>query len=146
MAIKEPIRPNNEKQHELVPGCHSMTFEHIDNVSVKMDSLRQVLKKPKERVWTEKHTAAFENLLKSHRNTVFCLQQLKLRERYNNRRQYKRGRDPTLWQEQSDRKLEQIRFASRFSSDTGPKHAINELDMLAAVLGSQHFLSFEYLW
>ena len=50
-----------------------------------------------------------------------------------------KGLGATLWQEEPDGKFISITFASRFLSDTEKKYAINELEIVAVVLGQEHF-------
>ena len=49
-----------------------------------------------------------------------------------------------LWQEQPDKSLKPIAFASRFLSDTEKRYAINELELLAVVWGLEHFRLYIY--
>ena len=48
------------------------------------------------------------------------------------------------WQEQPDKSLKPIAFASRFLTDTEKKYAINELELLAVVWGLEHFRLYIY--
>ena len=118
--------------------------KHIDNLSAQTDSLRQLLKKDTEWLWTEEHTRAFENL-KQKITEIPCL------AHYNSdhpnvitTEANTKGLGATLWQEQPDGKLEPIGFASRFLSDIEKKYAINELDLLAVVWGLEHFRLYIY--
>ena len=95
--------------------------------------MRQLLKKDTEWLWTAEHTRAFENL-KQKITEIPCL------AHYNSDNQNvittnasTKGLGATLWQEQPDRKIKLIGFASQFRSDTEKKYAINELDLLALV-------------
>ena len=49
------------------------------------------------------------------------------------------GLHSSLWQEQPDKTLRSIAFASRYLSDTEKRSAINELELLAVVWGLEHF-------
>ena len=62
MAIKNLKQPNNEKDLKSFLGAIQYLSKYIDNLSAQTDSLRQLLKKDNEWIWTEEHTAAFENL------------------------------------------------------------------------------------
>ena len=55
-----------------------------------------------------------------------------------------KGLRAMLWQEQPNGTLKPIGFASRFLSDTEKEYAINELELLAVVRGSEHFRSYIY--
>ena len=97
MAIKNLKQPNNEKELKSFLGAIQYLSKYIDNLSAQTDSLRQLLKKDNEWIWTEEHTAAFENLKqKNHGNTVSGSLQFGLSKHNNNRRQYKRPRRNTL--------------------------------------------------
>ena len=145
-AIKTLKRPNNEKELKSFLGAIQCLSKYIDNLSAQTDSLRQLLKKDmdwiwtKEHthmdwIWTKEHTQAFENI-KQKITEIPCL------AHYNS--DYPniittdastKGLGATLWQEQPDGKLKLIGFASRFLSDTEKKYAINELELLAVVWG-----------
>ena len=55
-----------------------------------------------------------------------------------------KGLGATLWQEQPNKELKPIAFASRFLSDTEKRYAINELELLAVVWGLEHFRLYIY--
>ena len=118
MAIIELKRPNNEKELKSFLGAIQYLSKYINNLSAPTDSLRQLLKKDTEWIWTEKHTEAFGNL-KQKITEIPCL------AHYNS--DYPnvitidastKGLGATLCQEQPDGKLKPIGFASRFLSDT----------------------------
>ena len=144
LAIKILKQPNNEKELKSFLGAIQYLSKYIDNLSAQTDSLRQLLKKDKDWLWTEDHTQAFENL-KQKITEIPCL------AHYNS--DYRniittdastKGLGATLWQEQPDGKLKPIGFASRFLLDTEKKYAINELELLAVVWGLEHFQLFIY--
>ena len=144
MAIKNLKQPNNEKELKSFLGAIQYLSKYIDNLSAQTDSLRQLLKKDTEWLWTEEHTRAFENL-KQKITEIPCL------AHYNSDYQNvitidasTKGLGATLWQEQPDGKLKPIGFASRFLSDTEKKYAINELELLAVVWGLEHFRLYIY--
>ena len=121
MAIKDLKQPNNEKELKSFLGAIQYMSKYIDNLSAQTDSLRQLLKKDTEWLWTEEHTRVFENL-KQKITEIPCL------AHYNS--DYPnvittdastKGLGATLWQEQPDGKLKPIGFASRFLSDTEKK-------------------------
>ena len=62
MAIKNLKQPNNEKELKSFLGAIQYLSKCIDNLSAQTDSLRQLLKKDKDWLWTEENTQAFENL------------------------------------------------------------------------------------
>ena len=144
MAIKNLKQPNNEKELKSFLGAIQYLSKYIDNLSAQTDSLRQLLKKDNDWIWTEEHTAAFENL-KRKIMEIPCL------AHYNS--DYPniittdastKGLGATPWQEQPDGNLKPIGFASRFLSDTEKKYAINELELLAVVWGLEHFRLYVY--
>ena len=144
MAIKNLKQPNNEKEFKSFLGAIQYLSKYIDNLSAQTDSLRQLLKKDTEWVWTEEHTRAFENL-KQKITEIPCL------AHYNSdypnvitTDSSTKGLGGTLWQEQPDGKLKPIGFASRLLSDTEKKYAINELELLAVVWGLEHFRLYIY--
>ena len=131
------------KGTKIVPGGHSIFIQNLDNLSAQTDSLRQLLKKDMDWIWTEEHTQAFKNL------------EQKITEKpcsapYNS--DYPniipdtstKSLGASLWQEQPDGKLKPIGFASRFLSDTEKNYAINELEVLAVVWGLEHFRLYIY--
>ena len=59
VAIKNLKQPNNEKELKSFLGAIQNLSKYINNLS---DSLRQLLKKGKDWIWTEEHTQAFEKL------------------------------------------------------------------------------------
>ena len=116
MAIKNLKQPNNEKELKSFLGAIQYLSKYIDNLSAQTDSLRQLLKKDNDWIWTEKHTAAFENL-KQKITEIPCL------AHYNS--DYPNvittdasTKGATLWQDQPDGNLKPIGFASQFVSDT----------------------------
>ena len=62
LAIKNLKQPKNEKELKSFLGAIQYLSKYIDNLSAQTDSLRQLLKKDTEWLWTEAHTRAFENL------------------------------------------------------------------------------------
>ena len=144
LAIKNLKQPNNEKELKSFLGAIQYLSKYIDNLSAQTDSLRQLLKKDTEWLWTEEHTRAFESLKRKITETP-CL------AHYNSDYQNvittdasTKGLGATLWQEQPDGKLRPNGFASRFLSDTEKKYAINELELLAVVWGLEHFRLYIY--
>ena len=144
MAIKNLKQPNYEKELKSFLGAIQYLSKYIDNLSAQTDTLRQLLKKDNEWIWTEEHTAAFEKL-KQKITEIPCL------AHYNS--DYRniittdastKGLGATPWQEQPDGNLKLIGFASRFLSDTEKKYAINELELLAVVWGLEHFRLYVY--
>ena len=106
--------------------------------------MRQLLKKDNEWIWTEEHTAAFENL-KQKITEIPCLAHY--HSDYPNiitTDASTKGLGATLWQKQPDGNLKPIGFASRFLSDTEKKYAINELELLAVFWGLEHFRLYVY--
>ena len=133
MAIKNLKQPNNETELKSFLGGIQYLSEYIDNLSAQMDSLRQLLKKDKDWIWTEKYTQAFKNL-KQKTTEIPCL------AHYNSNYPHvittngsSKGLGAKLWQEQPDGKIISIVFASRFLSDTEKKYAIWELELLTVV-------------
>ena len=105
MAIKTLKQPNNEKELKSFLGAIQYLSKYIDNLSAQRDSLRQLLKKDIDWIWTKKHTQAFENL-KQKITEIPCL------AHYNS--DYlnvittdvsTKGLGATLWKEQPDGKL-----------------------------------------
>ena len=144
MAIKNLKQPNNEKELKSFLGAIQYLSKYIDNLSAQTDSLRQLLKKDIDWIWTEEHTAAFENL-KQKITEILCL------AHYNSNYPNVMKTDAstkslgaTLWQKKPDENLKPISFASRFLSDTEKKYAINELELLAVVWGLEHFRLYVY--
>ena len=61
MATKNLKQPNNKKTKSFL-GAIQYLSKYIDNLYAQTDSLRQLLKKDNDWIWTEEHTLAFENL------------------------------------------------------------------------------------
>ena len=125
-------------------GAIQYLSTNTDNLSAQTDSLRQLLKKNNEWIWTNEHTQAFENL-KQKITEIPCL------PHYNpdypnviTTDASTKGIGTTLWQEQLAEKLKSIGFASRFPSDTEKKYTKNETELLAVVWGSEHFRLYIY--
>ena len=66
MAIKNLKQPNNEKDLKSFLGAIQYLSKYINNLSAQTDSLRQLLKKDNEWIWTEEHTAALIALTAQH--------------------------------------------------------------------------------
>ena len=121
LAIKELKQPKNEKELKSFLGAIQYLSKYIDNLSAQTDSLRQLLKKKNEWIWTEEHTQAFENLKQK-------ITEIPSLAHYNSNYPNvittdasTKGSGATLWQEQPDGKLKPIGFASRFLSHTEKK-------------------------
>ena len=56
LAIKELKQPINEKKLKSFLGAIQYLSKYIDNLSAQTDSLRQLLKKNNNWIWTEEHT------------------------------------------------------------------------------------------
>ena len=143
-VIKNLEQPNNEKELKSFLEAFQYLSKNIDNLSAQTDSLRQLLKKDKDWIWTEKQTQAFGNL-KQKITEIPCL------AHYNS--DYPniittdtstKGLGATLWQEQPDGKLKPIGFSSRFLSNTEKIYAFEELELLAVVWGLEHFRLYIY--
>ena len=138
MAIKNLKQPNNEKELKSFLGAIQYLSKYIDNLSAQTDSLRQLLKKDKDWLWTEEHTQAFENL-KQKITEIPCLARyISVYPNIITTDASTKGLGAALWHEQPVGKLKPIGFASRFHSDTEKKYAINELELLAVVWGLEH--------
>ena len=142
LAMKNLKQPNNEKELKSFLGAIQYLSLYIDNLSAQTDSLRQLLKKDTEWLWTEKHTRAFENLKQKITETP-CL------AHYNSDYQNAittdastKGPGATLWQEQPDGKLNRLVSQADFYPTLKKKYAINEL--LAVVWGLEHFRLYLY--
>ena len=140
---KIPI-PKNEKELKSFLGAIQYLSKYIKNLSAQTDILRKLLKKQNEWIWTEEHTATFNNLKK-------LITQLPGLAHYNSKSENilttdasTKGLGATLWQKQNDGNLKPIGFASRFLSDTEKKYAINEPELLAVVWGLEHFRLYIY--
>ena len=144
MAIKNRTQPNNEKELKSFLGAFHYLSKYMDNLSAQADSLRQLLKKGNDWIWTEEHTLAFENPNRKI-TEIPCL------AHYNSDNPNvittdasTKGLGATLWQEHPDGKLKPIGFANRFLSFTEKKYVINELELLAVVWGLEHFRLYIY--
>ena len=144
MAIKNLKQPNNEKELKSFLGAIQYLSKYINNLSAQTDSLRQLLKKDNDWIWTEEHTAAFENLKQKITEIPYLAHYNSDYPNTITTDASTKGLGATLWQEQPDGNLKPIGFASRFLSDTEKKHAINELELLAVVWGIEHFRLYVY--
>ena len=117
-AMKVLKRTDNEKEPESFLAAIQYLFKYIDNLFAQTDSQRQLLKEDDERLWTEEHTQSLENL-KQTITEISC--PVPYNSNYPNvittdARTNSLG--ATCWQEQLDRNLKPIGFASRFLADT----------------------------
>ena len=111
-------KTQQQKRAQIFLGAIQYLSKYINNLSAQTDSLRQLLKKDTEWIWTGEHTKAFENL-KQKITEIPCLAHYK--SDYPNvitTDASTKGLGATLWQEQPDGKLKPISFASRFLADT----------------------------
>ena len=116
-------------------GATQYLSKHIKNLSAQTDILRKLLKKQNEWIWTEEHTATFNNLKKLKTQLPGLAHYKSKSENILTTDASTKGLGATLWQKQNDGNLKPIGFASRFLSDTEKKYAINELELLAVVCG-----------
>ena len=61
MAMNDIRQPDNEKELKSFKRAIEYLFKYIDNLSSRTDSLRNLLKKGTEWLWTEEHKQSFEN-------------------------------------------------------------------------------------
>ena len=143
-SIKQLTAPKTEKELKSFLGAIQYLSKYIENLSSHTDFLRQLLKKNNPWDWTNEHSEAFEQI-KEKITKIPCL------AHYNT--SYPnvlttdastKGLGATLWQEQPDKTLKPIAFASRFLSETEKRYAINELELLAVVWGLEHFRLYIY--
>ena len=143
-SIKQLTAPKTEKELKSFLGAIQYLSKYIENLSSHTDFLRQLLKKNNPWDWTNEHSEAFDQI-KEKITKIPCL------AHYNT--SYPnvlttdastKGLGATLWQEQPDKTLKPIAFASRFLSDTEKRYAINELELLAVVWGLEHFRLYIY--
>ena len=103
------------------------------------------MRKQNEWIWTEEHTAAFNDLKKLITQLPGLAHYISNSENILTTDASTKGLGATLWQKQNDGNLKLIGFASRFLSDTEKKYAINELELLAVVWGLEHFRLYIYI-
>ena len=109
LATKKLKQPKNEKELKSFLGAIQYISKYIDMISAQTNSLRQPLKKNNEWIGTEEQTQAFEIFQQKITEIAWLAH-------YNSDYPNVIITD-ALWQEQPDRKLKQIGFASRFLSD-----------------------------
>ena len=114
LAIKELKQPNNEEELKSFLGAIQYLSKYIDNLSVQTDSLRSLLKKNNNWIWTEEHTLAFENL-KQKITEIPCLAHYNsdYPNVINNRRKHQRPRGNSL-AGTTERKFKTYRFRESF--------------------------------
>ena len=141
---KIEIPKKKRKRTKILLGAIQNLSKYIENLSAQTDILRKLLKKQNKWEWTEEHTNAINNLKK-------LITQLPYLAHYNPKSENilttdasTKGLGATLWHKQKDGNLKPIGFASRFLSDTEKKYAINELELLAVVWGSEQFRLYIY--
>ena len=118
LAIKELKQPNNEKELKSFLGAIRYLSKYIDNLSAQTDSLRQLLKKNNNWIWTEEHTLAFENLRQKITETPYLAHYKSDYPNVITTDASTKGLGATLWQEQPNGSLKPIGFASCFLLDT----------------------------
>ena len=113
-------------------------------MSSKTDNMRKLLRKESKWDWNEEREKEFqqikENLKKLPELAHFSVNEKNILT--TDASTY--GLGAILWQEQKDKTLKPIAFASRFLNDAEKKYAINELELLAVVWGLEHFRFYIY--
>ena len=118
--------------------------KYIENLSSKTDNLRKLLKKETKWEWTEDRQREFEEIKQNLKRIPELAHFSKNEKNIITTDASTHGLGAILWQEQKDKSLKPIAFASRFLNDAEKKYAINELELLAVVWGLEHFRFYTY--
>ena len=117
-AIPELKEPKNEKELKSFLGAIQYLSKYNENLSMKTDLIRQLLKKSNKWIWTPEHSAEFTQL-KNKITEISCLAHFSSNlPNTITTDTSTEGLGATLWQEQHNGELTPIAFASRFLSKT----------------------------
>ena len=137
-AINNLNTHTNTKTLKSFLGAIQYFAKFIPNLSEKIDSMRQLLKKGMKREWAEERNTDFNNI-KRELTSQPCL------ALYNGNKENivttggcSTGLRIALWQKQSNGDWKPIAFASWYLNDA-EKNAVGELELLAVLWGLQRF-------
>ena len=135
-AITKRKAPKNAKELKSFLGLIQHLSKFINNFSKKTDRMRRLLKKETNWEWTPEIN---EDITEAP-----CLPHFDpKKDNYVTTDACNTGLWATLWQKECD-VFRPIAFANRFLTECERKHAINELELLGALWGLEHFKYYVY--
>ena len=142
-AITKLAAPKNAKKLKSFLGSIQHLSKFINNLSKKTDRMRRLLKKDVKWEWTAEIDDDFEQLKKEITEAPCLAHFDPKRDNYITTDACNTGLGATLWQKEGI-VFRPIAFASRFLTDCERKYAINELELLGALWGLEHFRYYVY--
>ena len=142
-AITKLAAPKNVKELKSFLGSIQHLSKFINNLSKKTDRMRRLLKKDVKWDWTAEIDDDFEQLKKEITEAPCLAHFDPKRDNYITTDACNTGLGATLWQKEGI-VFRPIAFASRFLTDCERKYAINELELLGASWGLEHFRYYVY--
>ena len=142
-AITKLAAPKNAKELKSFLGSIQHLSKFINNLSKKTDRMRRLLKKDVKWEWTAEIDDDFEQLKKEITEAPCLAHFDPKRDNYITTDACNTGLGATLWQKEGI-VFRPIAFASRFLTDCERKYAINELELLGALWGLEHFRYYVY--
>ena len=133
-AITKLAAPKNVKVLKSFLGSIQHLSKFLNNLSMKTDRMRKLLKKDSKWEGTAEINDDFENLKKEIIEAPCLAHFDPKKDNYVTTDASNTGLGATLWQKEGE-VFRPIVFASRFLTDCENKHAINELELLGAVRG-----------
>ena len=135
-AITKLAAPKNVKQLKPFLGSIQHLSKFISNLSKKTDRMRKLLKKGVQWDWTTEIDEDFEKLKKEITEAPCLAHFDPNRDNYITTDACNTGLGATLWQKEGV-VFKPVAFASRFLTDCKKKYAINDIELLGALLGTR---------
>ena len=142
-AITKLTAPKNVKELKSFLGSIQHLSKFINNLSKKTDRMRKLLKKDVKWEWTAEVDEDFEKLKNEITEAPYLAHFDPKIDNYITTHACNTGLGATLWQKEGV-VFRPVAFASRFLTDCEKKYAINELELLGALWGLEHFRYYVY--
>ena len=142
-AITKLEAPKNAKELKSFLGSIQHLSKFIDNLFKKTDRKRRLLKEETRWEWTHEINEDFENLKKDITEAPCLAHFDPKKDNYVTTDACNTGLGELLWQKEGE-VFRPFAFASRFLTDCERKYAINELELLGALWGLEHFRYYVY--
>ena len=142
-AITKTKSPKECKELKSFLGSKQHLSKFINNLFMKTDRMRRLLKKETIWEWTSEVNEDFKNLKKEITESPCLAHFDPKKENYATTDACNTGLGATLWQKEGEI-FRPIAFASRFLTDCERKYAINELELLGALWGLEYFWYYVY--
>ena len=142
-AITKLAATKNVKELKSFLGSIQHLSKFINNLSMKTDRMGNLLKKDSKWEWTAEMNDDFKNLKRKITEAPFLANFDPKKDNYVTTDACNTGPGATVWQKEGE-VLRPIVFACRFLTDFDKKYAINELELLGALWGLEHFSYYVY--